>query len=55
MATSRTSGNLRMIGVREFRNNFQKLDEPVKVVRARGEIEVLGTWTPKKKDAQGAP
>lgn len=49
MARARTSGTLRMITMREFRNTFQKLEEPVKVVRARGEIEVIGTWTPTKK------
>lgn len=35
-----------MITMREFRNTFQKLAEPVKVIRTRGEIEVVGTWTP---------
>ena len=52
MATARTSGTVRMITMREFRNTFQKLEEPVRVVRARGEIEVIGTWTPTKRKEQ---
>lgn len=48
MAVSRTSGTPRMITMRDFRANFSKLREPVKVVRARGAIEVIGTWTPVK-------
>ena len=40
----------RMVTMREFRNSFEKLDEPVQVVRARGKIEVLGTWTPAKRE-----
>ena len=39
---------MRMITMREFRESFQKLAEPVKVVRARGTIEIVGTWTPAK-------
>jgi hypothetical protein len=42
-----------MVTMREFRNNFQKLGEPVRVIRARGEIEIIGTWTPAKKKANG--
>lgn len=38
----------RMITMREFKNNFAKIQETVKVVRARGEIEIIGTWTPAK-------
>ena len=40
----------RMITMREFRNTFQTLTEPVKVVRSRGEVKVLGTWTPAKQE-----
>lgn len=54
MAKARTSGTVRMITMREFRNTFQKLTEPVRVIRARGEIEVVGTWTPVKR-AETAP
>lgn len=54
MATARTSGTVRMITMREFRNTFQKLVVPVKVIRARGEIEVIGTWTPSKDRAKPA-
>jgi hypothetical protein len=39
----------RLVTVRQFRNNFQRLDEPVRVIRARGEVEILGTWTPWEK------
>ena len=46
MATSRTSGQLRMITMRDFRAEFAKLTEPVKVIRVRGNVEVIGTWTP---------
>jgi hypothetical protein len=42
-----------MVSMRDFRNNFQRIDEPVKVVRARGDIEVIGTWTPVKKKPNG--
>lgn len=49
MATARTSGSVKMINMREFRNTFQKIDEPVRVVRTRGEVEVIGTWTPAKR------
>lgn len=52
MATARTSGQVKMVTMREFRNSFQKIQEPVRVVRARGEIEVIGTWTPAKKKLQ---
>jgi len=49
MARARTSGTVRMITMREFRNTFQKIAEPVLVIRARGEIQVIGTWTPVKE------
>lgn len=49
MATARTSGLVRMITMREFRSTFQKLEEPVKVIRARGEVEIVGTWTPARR------
>jgi len=49
MARARTSGTVRMITMREFRNTFQKIAEPVRVIRARGEIQVIGTWTPVKE------
>ena len=35
--------------VREFRARFSTLDHPVKVIRARGRVEVLGTWTPEPR------
>lgn len=39
-----------MIGVREFRDTFQNLRTPVKVIRSRKpNIEVVGTWTPNPK------
>jgi hypothetical protein len=53
VATARTSGTLKMVTMRDFRNNFQRMEEPVRVVRARGEIEVIGTWTPAKKKPNG--
>lgn len=39
---------MRMITMREFRNNFAAITEPVRVLRSRGNIEVIGTWTPEK-------
>ena len=37
----------RMVGVREFREHFTELLEPVTVIRSRRPtIETLGTWTP---------
>jgi len=38
--------HLPMMGVREFRDQFPKLTEPVRVIRASRGIEVLGVWTP---------
>jgi hypothetical protein len=36
-----------MIGIREFRDTFQNLDEEVEVIRSRRpNIEILGTWRP---------
>jgi hypothetical protein len=32
--------------VREFRATFSKLEEPVEVVRARGNVRILGTYYP---------
>lgn len=43
---SHTRKERRMIGVREFRDTFPTLTEEVDVVRSRGQIEVLGRWTP---------
>ena len=47
-----------MIGVREFRDSFATIAEPVKVIRSRKPyIEVIGTWTPnpKRSDLAAAP
>jgi hypothetical protein len=47
-----------MIGVREFRDSFATITEPVKVIRSRKPyIEVIGTWTPnpKRSDLASAP
>lgn len=54
MATSRTSGQMRMVTMREFRSGFAKMTEPVKVIRARGEIEIVGTWTPARREMKAA-
>jgi hypothetical protein len=35
--------------VREFRARFSTLDHPVRVIRARGKVEILGTWVPEKR------
>ena len=47
-----------MMGVRKFRDEFPKLQEPVRVIRATGRNgrgpEVLGVWTPEKnRDSDG--
>jgi hypothetical protein len=47
-----------MIGVREFRDTFPTLTEPVRVIRSRKPyIEIIGTWTPnpKRSDLVAAP
>ena len=45
-----------MIGVREFRDTFPTIDQPVKVIRSRRPfIEVLGTWTPNPQRASDEP
>lgn len=44
---------MRMVTMREFRNNFAVLKEPVRVVRSRGNIEFVGTWTPEKENNLG--
>jgi hypothetical protein len=39
-----------MIGIREFRDSFQNIKHPVRVIRSRKpNIEVIGTWTPNPK------
>jgi hypothetical protein len=35
-----------MVGVREFRDTFPTITETVRVIRSRGTIEIIGTWTP---------
>ena len=41
---------LPLVNIREFRVSFQKLTEPVRVIRARssaaGRVEIIGTWIP---------
>jgi hypothetical protein len=44
---------MRMVTMREFKNTFPVLDEPVRVVRARGEVRVIGVWTPEKERLNG--
>lgn len=44
----------RMVTMREFRSTFAQLTEPVRVVRARGTLEVVGTWMPAKVIAPDA-
>lgn len=43
-----------MMGVRKFRDEFPKLTEPVRVIRATSRDgqgpEVLGIWTPEKRE-----
>lgn len=36
----------RLMIVRDFRANFQRLTEPVQVLRSRGDVRILGTWIP---------
>lgn len=38
-----------LLTVRDFRARFSTLTEPVQVIRARGNVEILGTWTPTKR------
>ncbi len=39
-----------MIGIREFRDSFQNITTPVKVIRTRKPfVEVVGTWTPNRR------
>jgi len=35
-----------ILTVRDFRARFSTLTEPVQVIRARGKVEILGTWYP---------
>ena len=37
---------LPMMGVRQFRDSFPNLTEPVRVIRATRGIEILGVWNP---------
>lgn len=39
---------MKMMGVRQFRDSFPTLTEQVRVIRSTRNIEVLGVWTPKK-------
>ena len=41
--------NLPVMGVRQFRDAFPRLTEPVRVIRASRGIKVLGVWTPAKE------
>jgi hypothetical protein len=44
------------MGVRKFRDEFPRLTEPVRVIRATSRDgkgpEVLGVWTPEKRRAE---
>lgn len=37
---------MEILTVRDFRARFSTLTEPVQVIRARGKVEILGTWYP---------
>jgi hypothetical protein len=37
-----------LMTVRDFRARFSTLTEPVRVIRSRGEVRILGTWTPER-------
>lgn len=53
-----TRREIPMIGIREFRDSFQNIRTPVRVIRSRKPyIEVIGTWTPnqKRSDLQELP
>lgn len=39
-----------MMGVRQFRDTFPTLTEPVRVIRSTRKVEVLGVWTPEKRE-----
>jgi len=36
----------RFMIVRDFRANFQRVTEPVQVIRSRGDVRILGTRIP---------
>lgn len=38
--------DISLMGLRQFRERLDTVDEVVKVVRTRGEITVLGLWIP---------
>ena len=40
---------LPLLTVREFRASFSKLHKPVRVIRSRGKVEILGVWTPTRR------
>jgi hypothetical protein len=44
-----------MMGMREFREKFPTLTDPVRVIRSRGSIEVIGDWIPAKREKKEAP
>ena len=41
---------MKIMGVRAFRDSFPNLTETVRVIRATRNVEVLGVWTPEKRD-----
>ena len=45
---------LPLLTVREFRAQFSKLTHPVRVIRSRGKVEILGLWTPTKRNSEVA-
>lgn len=43
-----------LMTVREFRARFSRLTQPVRVIRSRGKVEILGLWTPTKRTSDVA-
>jgi len=39
---------VKTIGLREFRDNIDSIDEPVRVFKTRNGVVELGTWVPAK-------
>lgn len=43
---------LGLIGLRQFRERLETLEEPIQVVKTRGKVTVLGTWIPRSSEME---
>jgi hypothetical protein len=44
--------DLALIGLRHFRERLDTIDEPVQVIKTRGQVTVLGIWIPQSSEVE---